>query len=400
VEISRGAAAIVRDVRSRGLEAIAEYATRFEARGREEPLFLNRAALEGALAEAPSEALERLERITGRIRRFAEAQRACLTDLALEVHGARAGHTFSPVKRAGCYAPGGRYPLPSSVLMTVVPARVAGVESIWLATPKPRPIMLWAAAVAGADGVLATGGAQGIAGLAVGVGPLPASDVIAGPGSLWVTAAKRFVAGTVGVDLPAGPSELLVIGDSTADAECVAADLLAQAEHDEAALPILLTTEEDLLERVEEALARQLSDLPTAATARVALANGGGVVCRDEAELVSLANAVAPEHLQLVVQDPQRLAGRLTAYGALFVGERAAEVFGDYGMGPNHVLPTGGTARYSGGLSVLTYLRMRTWLEAPTDASLTREVVGDTVWLARQEGLEAHARAAELRREP
>ncbi len=396
-EILRGAAAIVDTVRAGGEPALRAYAERFdglEAAGR---LVYDRRALEAALAGAPPEARRRLERIAGRIRAFAAAQLDAVRPLSVPVPGGEAGHALAPVAGAGCYAPGGRYPLPSSALMTVIPARVAGVETVWLASPRPAPVVLWAAAVAGVDGLLAAGGAQAVAALAFGAGAVPAADVVVGPGNPWVTAAKQLVAGEVAIDLPAGPSELLVIADAGSDPRRIAADLLAQAEHDELARPWLLTTDEALIGRVEAELERQLDGLPTAATARAALAGGGAVLCRDEREIVQLADALAPEHLQLSIAQPQRLSRRLRHYGALFLGEGTAEVFGDYGAGPNHVLPTGGAARHSGGLSVLSFLRLRTWMRGDAGA-VDEGLIDDTVWLARQEGLEAHARAALLRR--
>lgn len=395
--VTRDAERILAAVRDRGEEAVAEQAARFGDRAPGEPLLVDARGLGKALDAAPAEAIERLERIAARIRRFAEAQRESLTDLSMEIPGGLAGHAFAPVERAGCYAPGGRYPLPSSVLMTVIPARVAGVRSVWAASPRPQPVTLWAAALAGADGLLATGGAQAIGAFAFGMGSLAPRDVIVGPGNQWVTAAKQLVSGRVAIDLPAGPSELVVIGDSSSNPELVAADLLAQAEHDDDALPYLLTTSSRLIDAVEDCLEDQLADLPTAETARLALSGGGAVLCADESRVVELTNALAPEHLQLSIAEPERMSDRLTSYGALFLGERAAEVFGDYGAGPNHVLPTGGAARYAGGLSVLSFLRMRTWMRADPAGPADPELVEDTIWLARQEGLEAHARAAEKR---
>ncbi len=396
-QIARAAAEIVSAVRAGGEEALRRCAERYDGLAQADRLIYDRADLEKALAGAPQEAQQRLERIAGRIRRFATAQLDSLQALTIPVAGGVAGHELAPVQGAGCYAPGGRYPLPSSALMTAVPARVAGVETVWLASPRPAPVVLWAATVAGVDGVLAAGGAHAVAALAFGAGGVPAADVVVGPGNLWVTAAKQLLAGEVAVDLPAGPSELLVIGDASSDPLLVAADLLAQAEHDELARPWLLSTEVSLIEAVEAALGRQLADLPTAATARAALAGGGAVLCRDDDELVQLANAVAPEHLQLCTAEPDRLASRLRHYGALFIGDRAAEVFGDYGTGPNHVLPTGGAARHTGGLSVLSFLRLRTWMRG-ADGPADDELIDDTAWLARQEGLEGHARAALRRR--
>ena len=327
---------------------------------------------------------------------FARAQRDALSDVDVTVPGGRAGHRVAAVERAGCYAPGGRFPLPSSVLMTAVTARTAGVSEVWVASPKPDDVTLAAASVAGADALLAVGGAQAIAALAYGAGPVPACDVVVGPGNRWVTAAKKLVAGRVGIDMLAGPSELVVLADDTADAVVVAADLLAQAEHDPDALPVLVTTDAALAIAVDAELERDLESLPTRPTAEAALANGFTVVVDDLDQAITVCDRLAPEHLQVLTADPQTVAERLNHWGGLFVGEMSAEVFGDYGVGPNHTLPTGGVARFKGGLSVLDFLRVRTWLRMePGDA--TEGLARDAAALARLEGLEAHARAAECR---
>ena len=395
-KICQEAEVIVERVRAGGEPAIREYATRFGERRPDQSLFISRDELRPQLeALAPSDR-HRLERIAERIREFAVAQRDALRSLDVTVPGGTAGHRIDPVDAAGCYAPGGRYPLPSSVLMTAITARAAGVESVWVASPRPAPITLAAAAIAKVDGVLAVGGAHAIAGLAFGVGPVPPSDVVVGPGNLYVTAAKQLLAGAVAIDMLAGPSELLIIADESADPAWIAADLLAQAEHDPEAVPILIAMDPALIPAVEAELHRQLADLPTAETALAALGKGGVVACPNVEEAARVSDAIAPEHLQLCVAGASDLVPRFNHYGAIFIGERSAEVFGDYGVGPNHELPTSGTARVRGGLSVLDFLRVRTWisLEGP-DAS--RELIEDSAWLARQEGLEAHARAAELR---
>src|SRR5256886_5585003 len=280
--------------------------------------------------------------------------------------------------------------------MPGVTGGVAGVGDIWVGSPKPQGLTLAAAAIAGADGVLAVGGAQAIAALAYGAGPLAPRDVIVGPGNRYVAAAKRLVAGAVALDMLAGPSELTIFADSSADPATVAADLLAQAEHDPDAVPMLVTVDAALVERVERELACRLSDLPTADVARAALAHGGVIVVTSVDEGIAACDAIAPEHLQLVLRDADAVAPRLAHYGALFIGAGSAEVLGDYGAGPNHVLPTGGTARFSGGLSVYTFLRVRTWLRI-AECAAARPLVEDAVWLGRAEGLEAHARAAERR---
>ncbi|MEZ4267455.1 MAG: histidinol dehydrogenase [Myxococcota bacterium] len=357
---------------------------------------IERPYLDAALGALPAGDRALLERTAQRIRAFAEAQRAALTNAEIRVPGGAAGNTVAPVERAGCYAPGGRFPLPSSVLMTAITARVAGVSEVWVASPRPTQITLAAAAVAGADAVLTVGGAQAIAALAYGAGPVPAVDVIVGPGNRFVTAAKQLVSGRVRIDMLAGPSELVVLCDATADPETVAADLLAQAEHDPDALPVVVSTDAAVLDRVDEAITRQLATLPTAATASLAIADGYSVLCADLDAAIAVCDRLAPEHLELSIADAAALAPRFHHYGGLFIGEGSAEVLGDYGAGPNHVLPTGSTARFTGGLSVFDFLRVRTWLRVD-DAAAVRPLAQDAAQLARLEGLEAHARAAERR---
>ncbi len=384
------AAAIVDAVRRGGEPALRSAAERFGDLSSDAPLVLGPDRLRAAFEALPPAQRSLLQRVAARIEAFARAQRGTLQDLDVAIPGGRAGHTWAPVDRAGCYAPGGRFPLPSTVLMTVIPARVAGVQDVVVASPRPAQATLAAAHVAGADAVLAVGGAQAIAALAYGVG-VAAVDVIVGPGNRWVTAAKQLVSGRVGIDMLAGPSELCVIADQTADPARVAADLIGQAEHDPDARTVLLTTDPSLPEQVRGALEVQLADLLTAGVARQALAEGFAVICDTLEDAVALSDRLAPEHLELLVDDPSSLQPR--HYGGLFAGHDAAEVFGDYGAGPNHVLPTGSSARFSGGLSVADFLRMRTWLRVDDPSAL----VADSAALARVEGLEGHARSAEAR---
>jgi len=393
------ARAIVDDVRERGEVALIHHAERLGDVIPGAPIVVERPALEAALTRLAPGDRALLERTAERIRAFAEAQRATLGELEVKLSGGRAGHTVAPVERAGCYAPGGRFPLPSSVLMTAVTARAAGVREVWVASPRPTAMTLAAAAVAEADALLAVGGAQAIAALAFGVGPIPACDVIVGPGNRWVTAAKQAVSGRVRIDMLAGPSELLVLADDRADPALVAADLLGQAEHDPDAVPILVSLDAALVDAVEAELSRQLADLPTAETAREALGQGFAVVAADLEEAIAICDQLAPEHLELMVRGAAEVAPRLAHYGGLFIGAGSAEVLGDYGAGPNHVLPTGGTARFSGGLSVFDFLRIRTWLTID-DLAVAQPLVRDAAALARHEGLEAHARSAERRLTP
>lgn len=385
-------ATIVADVRARGEKSLREYAERLDGLPVASQLTFDRSDMRRALDSIDSSTREVLERMATRIRAFATAQRAAISEISVPVPGGFAGHTLVPIKRAGCYAPAGRAPLPSSLLMAAVTARVAGVAEVIVATPNPSPLMLAAAALADADIVLGVGGAQAIAAMAYGIA-VPACDIIVGPGNRWVTAAKRAVFGDVAIDMLAGPSELVVLADATANPAVVAADLIAQAEHDPDAFATLVTTDSSLPDRVDAELARQLVTLSTVTIAREALANGLAVVCRDMDEAIAACDTIAPEHLQLSVADADAIAPRIANAGAVFVGERSAEVFGDYGVGGNHILPTQRGARFSAGLSVFTFLRARTWLRLD-DPSM---VISDVAAVARLEGLEGHARAAERR---
>jgi len=390
------AAEIVERVRTGGEPELRALAEEFGDLQSDQPLILGRAELDRAANKVDTETLALLERTADRIAAFADSQRRSVVDLKLSVPGGIAGHSIAPVERAGCYAPGVRYPLPSSVLMTGVTARAAGVAEVLVATPRPAALTLAAAAVAGADAVLAVGGAQAIAALAYGAGPVPACDVVVGPGNRWVTAAKKLVAGDVGIDMLAGPSELVVLADDGADPGTVAADLLAQAEHDPDALPVLVTPSSTLADAVDTELDRQLTELPTRVVAEAALDHGFTVVTANISESIRVCNELAPEHLQVITDDAHAIAERLDHWGGLFIGAASAEVFGDYGVGPNHTLPTGGVSRFTGGLSVLDFLRVRTWLKLEPDAEADA-MVKDAAALARLEGLEAHARAAERR---
>jgi phosphoribosyl-ATP pyrophosphohydrolase/phosphoribosyl-AMP cyclohydrolase/histidinol dehydrogenase len=390
------AAAILSDIETRGEQAVLDHAMRLGDLRPGDLHLHDQASLHAALDRFPVSQRLVLERTAARIKAFAQAQRACLTDLDVGIEGGRAGHTCLPVRTAGCYAPGGRVPLPSSVLMTVITARTAGVCAVWAASPKPTDATLAAAAIAGADGLLAIGGVQAIGALAHGLCGVPECDMIVGPGNRWVTAAKFLVSDRVGIDMLAGPSELVVLADDSADPVMVAADLLAQAEHDEDAVPILVSTSPALPARVEDHLRAMLESLPTRATAIAALHNGFAVVVQDLGSAVSVCDALAPEHLEIMTRNASRVAAAVRNTGAVFIGAASAEVFGDYGAGPNHVLPTGGTARFKSGLSAFTFLRSRTWLQID-GLEASRMLREDAAVLARIESLEAHARATELR---
>lgn len=316
----------------------------------------------------------------------------------MTVPGVAVGWMPVPVSRAAIYVPGGTAPLLSTVLMGVIPARLAGVEEIVVATPPPvHPAILAAAEVAGAARVLCAGGAQAIGALAFGTESVPAVDVIAGPGNLFVQLAKREVVGVVGIDALAGPTEVVVLADGTARAAWVAADLLAQAEHAPDAAAILITDHPALADEVEHELAVQLAELPRMAVARQSIETwGAAVVCQAlETEGVEMAEAIAPEHLQVVTADPLAIAGRIRRAGAVFLGAFSPEALGDYAAGSNHILPTGGTARFASAVGVHTFTRGAALVQASPEG--LRALAEAVTSLARAEGLEAHARSVERR---
>lgn len=388
---------ILKTVETKGLDGLLETAVRLgDIPSLSSKYYYTRDDLKVAFESLDEVAQNVLQRTATRIRTFATAQRNAIKEIEVDIPGGKAGHYLAPVAVAGCYAPGGRYPLPSSVLMTAITARAAGVETVWVASPRPAPATLAAAYVADADGLIAIGGAQAIGAMTYGVGPISPCDVIVGPGNKWVTAAKSLVSGMCAIDMLAGPSEVLIIADKSANVDTVAADLLAQAEHDVEARPILVCTSEEIANQVNEKVQQRLSVLPTAPTAREAVKKGFACVCPDLATAVAVSDVVGPEHLEVFTENAEVVSSQCKSYGAVFIGSISAEVLGDYGAGPNHVLPTSGTARYTGGLSVFTFLRIRTWMNIK-DQNAAQDMIQDCVTLARIEGLEGHARAAECR---
>jgi histidinol dehydrogenase len=385
---------ILEDIRARGSGAVFAWARHLD-NFTGDAFEVSRSRMDAAVEALDPLLRGHLEAAIQRVKAFSEAQKICFRDLEVLQDGICLGQRIVPVQRAACYAPGGRYPLPSSVIMGVVPARVAGVDEVIVLSPRIHPITLAAAALAGADRVFDLGGVQGIAAVAWGLAGLPRVDLVVGPGNRYVTGAKRLLYGDVGIEFPAGPSELLVIADRGARPEWIAADLLGQAEHDPEALPMLLSFDADLLKAVDDALRRQLAELPADSPARESLGNGFAVAVADEAEALALAEALAPEHLELQGPRAEGLADRLRTYGSLFVGEGTAEVFGDYGSGTNHILPTGGAARFTGGVFVGTFLKTLTWQRILPEAQ--RQQALQAIALAEAEGLKAHAASARAR---
>lgn len=391
--------AILDDVRKRGDAAVIEACERFEQRT-PTPL-LKLIDGEAALTRLPQPARGALELAARRIRAFHQHQR----DDGFRYRDGRLtlGTRVRPVKRAGVYAPGGKARYPSSVLMAAIPARVAGVRDVIIATPlagdaSDDPILA-AAHLAGVTKIVDAGGAQAIGALAHGTATIPRVDVIVGPGNLYVACAKRLVSGIVKIDGIAGPSEILVVADHTANARVVAADLLSQAEHDEAAYPLLVTDDAALAEAVVREVETQLAVLPRKAIARASIDNQGKVlVVRDRAAMTEVADRVAAEHLALHVSDPEVMLDGIDAAGAAFIGASTPEAAGDYVAGPSHVLPTGGAVRFGSPLGVYDFVT-RTSIVHYDEATLAAQA--DAICaLARLEGLEAHARAVEARTKP
>ena len=398
-DAARQVEAIIAEVRRDGDGALRRLTERFDGVHLDD-LRVSAEAIDQAWRATPAPLQAALQLAHERITAFHRLQ--IPQDLTMEgAFGERLGRRWRPVERAGLYVPGGRAAYPSTVLMNAVPATVAGVERLVMTTPpgptgEVNPTVLAAARVAGVQEIYRVGGAQAIAALAWGTASIPRVDVITGPGNLYVTLAKKSVYGRVGIDSLAGPSEVLVIADDGADADLIAADLLAQAEHDPLAAAILVTTSARLAEAVPAAVERQLADHPRRALTETSLRDWGLVVLCDSLErAATLSDRFAPEHLELQVRDPEALAGRIRQAGAIFLGAHSPEAAGDYLAGPNHTLPTGGTARFSGALSVETFLH-HTSVIAFTRAAL--EATGPSiVTLASSEGLHSHAESVRLR---
>jgi histidinol dehydrogenase len=401
--VDAAVAGIIADVRERGDAAVLECTRRFDWLDAPSmaALSIGTGEMRRAHEELPDVQRAALETAARRIRAFHEAQKA--HDGGFEVaepDGTVLGQRVTPLDRVGLYVPGGKAAYPSSVLMNAIPAQVAGVRDIVMVVPTPdgirNPLVLAAAHLAGVTRAYAIGGAQAIAALAYGTETIPAVDKICGPGNAFVAAAKRRVFGAVGIDMVAGVSEILVIADGSANPDWVAIDLFSQAEHDELAQAILLAPDAALLDAVEASMRRWLASMPRAPIISASLAKRGALIqVRDLAEACEIANRIAPEHLELAVADPEALLPRIRHAGAIFLGHQASEALGDYCAGPNHVLPTGRTARFSSPLGVYDFQKRSSVLRISAAGARTLGPVAAT--LAHGEGLTAHARSAEAR---
>jgi histidinol dehydrogenase len=394
-------AAILREVKARGDDAVLEYTRKFdqlEARSLAE-LEIGKADLERALAALPSARRDALEQAAMRIRSYHERQPLASWQYT-EADGTTLGQKVTPLDRVGVYVPGGKAAYPSTVLMNTLPAKVAGVKEIIMVVPTPRgernDLVLAAACIAGVDRVFTIGGAQAVAALAYGTRTVPQVDKIVGPGNAYVAAAKRRVFGVVGIDMVAGPSEILVICDGGTEPDWVAMDLFSQAEHDEMAQAILLCPERAFIDKVAASIEQQMTDMPRADVITAALERRGALIeTRDLDEACEIANRIAPEHLELSVEDPQRWVEKIRHAGAVFMGRYASEALGDYCAGPNHVLPTARSARFSSPLGVYDFQKRTSLIQVSADGA--RKLGAIAAELATGEGLPAHARAAQLR---
>lgn len=399
-DVDQRVAAIIADVRARGDEALHDWTAtldRFDARAR--GLRVSAAEIDAAAASIDARTMDALKLARDRIESHHARQRPA-DDRYVDALGVELGHRWTAIEAVGLYVPGGTASYPSSVLMNAVPAKVAGVDRLVMVVPTPdgavNPLVLAAAKLAGVDEVWRIGGAQAVAALAYGTASLKPVAKIVGPGNAYVAAAKRRVFGTVGIDMIAGPSEVLVIADRDNDPDWLAADLLAQAEHDTAAQSILITDDAALADRVEAAVERQLRALPRAATATASWRDYGAIILvSDLARAVPLADRIAAEHLEIAVADPEPMVAAVRNAGAIFIGRTTPEVIGDYVGGSNHVLPTARSARFSSGLGVLDFMKRTSLLKVGSDA--LKALGPAAIALAEAEGLAAHARSVAIR---
>ena len=401
--VERTVIGILADVKARGDLAIIEYSNKFDrltATGMAD-LELSGAEMQKALAELPAEQREALEAAASRIRAYHERQKIAGWSYT-EADGTVLGQMITPLDRVGLYVPGGKAAYPSSVLMNAIPAKVAGVKELIMVVPTPdgekNALVLAAACLAGVDRVFTIGGAQAVGALAYGTPTIPQVDKIVGPGNAYVACAKRRVFGIVGIDMVAGPSEILVVSDGSGNPDWVAMDLFSQAEHDELAQSILICTDAAFIDRVQASIDSFLPTMPRRAVIETSLRDRGAfILVRDLEEAVTIANRVAPEHLELALADPDPWVEKIHHAGAIFIGHYTSESLGDYCAGPNHVLPTSGSARFSSPLGVYDFQKRTSLIKVSQVGAQTLGRIAAT--LAHGEGLPAHARSAEFRLE-
>lgn len=386
---------IAKDVRANGDTAITKYTQQFDCEDLE-AFLIPQDEIKNAYSQVDAETIKAIKKSIQNVKKFSEKQLKCLNPLKTKIDANELGHKIIPLDSVGCYIPGGNYPLLSSAIMTIVPAKVAGVKQIIACSPKIRPETIVACDLAGTDKIFKIGGVQAIAGMAFGTQTIPKVNKIVGPGNKYVTAAKKYVYGEVGIDFLAGPSEVMIIADKTANAEFVATDMLAQCEHDTDARAFLVTTSENFAQKVKEFAQKQLEMLETKEIASQSFEKSFAVVVKSLNEAIELANQKAPEHLEICYKNAKKDIDKYKNYGSLFIGNYSAEVYGDYCSGTNHVLPTNEVSKYSGGLSVFDFVKVQTYQIISKKGNKIISPYASK--LADKEGLKAHKLAADVRK--
>lgn len=386
---------IIKNVQINGDEAIKKYTEKFDKITLEN-FELSKKEIKLAYKKVDKETVFAIKNSIKNIKEFSKKQLKTLKPLKTKVNGNCLGHKIVPIEKVGCYIPGGNYPLLSSALMTIIPAKVAGVKEIIACSPKIKPETIVACDLAGADKIYQIGGVQAIAAMAFGTKTIEKVNKIVGPGNKYVTSAKKYVFGECGIDFLAGPSEVMIVADDNANPEFIAADMLAQCEHDLDARAFLLCFSKEFADRVEDLAQQQLKKLKTKKIAEVSFAKSQAIIINKIEDAVKLANLKAPEHLELCINNYKKHVDKFTNYGSLFVGNYSAEVFGDYCSGTNHVLPTNEVAKYSGGLNVFDFVKIQTYqIINPKGAKSLQPIASN---LAEKEGLFAHKLACDLRK--
>lgn len=385
---------IIRDVKKNGDQAILRYTEKFD-KIKLKNIEISKNQIKEAYKKVGKETIKLFKEAIKNIERFSRKQYSQFKDFEYTKAGITLGQKIIPIGKIGVYVPGGNYPLPSTALMCIIPAKIVGVKNIIVCSPRIKPETIVAANLAGADKIFNVGGIQAIAAMTYGTKIIPKVDKIVGPGNIYVTLAKKRVYGKVGIDFLAGPSEILIIADKTSNEKFIAADLLAQAEHDVNAKLFLLTNSIEKIEQVKKKIKKQLNKLKTKSIAKRSLKNLKMIKVNKTEQAIEISNRIAPEHLELQIKNPRKYLNKLKNYGSLFIGDNAAEVFGDYCSGTNHVLPTEGTSRFCSGLSVKDFIKIQTYQSISKKG--LKKLSKTAIKFAEIEGLDAHKKAAEIR---
>ena len=397
LENLKSATEIIEDVKNNGDDAIIKYCRQFGDGNfsNASDFLVSDKEIDEAFNLTSEKTVSTLKKCIENVKNFAQEQLKCIKNLDLNINGSHLGHRIIPIEKVLCYVPGGNYPLPSSAIMTTIPAKVAGVKEICLTSPRIKPQTIVAAKLSGADKIYKLGGVQAISAFAYGTKSINSVDKIVGPGNKYVTFAKKYVYGKCSIDFLAGPSEVLVVADDNQNPKLVSADILAQCEHDRDARGYLICFSEDFAQKVIDSAKKQLETLETKDIAQISFEKSVAIVVKNFEEAIKISNIRAPEHLELMFDGADKITDKFTNYGSLFIGSNCAEVFGDYCSGTNHVLPTNSAARYTGGLSVFDFIKIQTYQMISKNYS--QELSALASELAAQEGLMGHKLASDLR---